>query len=107
MTSENNEATQAEVNQATSTLIQAQKALLSTIGIDGTAIEKITLFPNPATESFKINNAEKAEVAIYAANGALMMLIENYDNGIIDISNLATGTYIVVANGAKIQLIKK
>lgn len=62
---------------------------------------KINIFPNPAQTQITIAGLEKAAVAhIYSLTGAEMMKVNvSADNAQINISNLASGLYIVnVAN---------
>jgi hypothetical protein len=100
-------ATQTDVNDAANALIQAQKALLLTIGVDGLAIEGVVVYPNPAENYIQVAGIENGTVAIYASNGALVKTVANYYGEAIDIASLAAGAYIVDANGVKSILIKK
>jgi len=67
--------------------------------VEGTGVEdieanEITIYPNPATSTLRINSSEVInEVSIYNLQGQLIMM-ENGDVQAINISNLATGNYI-------------
>lgn len=56
------------------------------------------LFPNPASENFTVdlNNQETFSVKVFNLSGKLLLLIENKtSNSIIEMSDLASGTYLI------------
>ncbi len=54
----------------------------------------INIYPNPTTGTLNISNAENADVVIYNMLGEVVLSVNNITR-IIDISELAEGTYIV------------
>lgn len=64
----------------------------STVGIDEVEMTEASVFPNPATDVISISTESDIQsVAIYSANGALML---TQTSGDIAISNLPSGVYI-------------
>jgi len=67
---------------------------LSGTGVEEVSANEISIYPNPATSTLRINAAEAInEVAIYNLQGQLLMM-ESGNVQSINISNLATGNYI-------------
>lgn len=58
--------------------------------------ESIQIFPNPTTGYFKIENAnEVSNLTIYDKKGSIVLKSVNVENGIYDVSSLASGEYII------------
>ncbi len=58
--------------------------------------KQIGLYPNPASTFIKLDGFEKGKIRIYNASGVLQWESKNqYDNNSIDISQLASGLYII------------
>jgi pectate lyase len=71
------------------------KTVYNTLGIEKVESLKLTLYPNPATNSLNILTKAKIEkVKVYSILGVLVKTIEN-NVETIDISNLSNGTYLV------------
>ena len=86
----------------------------SVLGIgDNVDISSIVLYPNPATDYVMISNPNSVElqsVAIYDINGRLIKtvnLIEMGTEKAIDISELASATYMFIIQGSNGQMTKQ
>ncbi|MEG0560029.1 MAG: alpha-amylase family glycosyl hydrolase [Muribaculaceae bacterium] len=55
--------------------------------------EKVSIYPNPTTDTFTVNSDNVESVNVYSMTGALVVSVEGTNS--IDVSNLATGNYIV------------
>jgi len=65
------------------------------LGTDGQSIEKIALYPNPASDLFTIN-LPTAKVEVYALTGQIVKTFgSNAAYSMFDISSLTTGVYLV------------
>ena len=104
--SANTTATQAEVDEAKANLEEAQNGLKH-VGIDGTELSEISVYPNPAIDYIRIEGAEDATVTIVSMNGALVLSVDAYMGENIDISALSSGTYIVKIDDKITTFIKK
>lgn len=77
-----------------------------TVSLIGTSTERITLYPNPATERFSIN--ADGVVEIFATNGQKVYVNSHYNAGsVINVSAFARGAYMVKINGKTLRLIVK
>jgi len=69
---------------------------------DAIAINKMLLYPNPATNILTINNSPRdgqlQSINIYSASGSLLLTKELINNNEINISDLPAGIYTVVIN---------
>lgn len=80
-------------------------------GVEDVAIAEkaalnLTVYPNPATESFSVKGAENVAVQVYDIAGRLVL--STTTNGeTISVSGLAAGFYKVVADGKTASLIVK
>lgn len=73
------------------------------LAIDKAKKDEVSIFPNPVTDYFSIESAQKIEaVSIFNSNGQLVINIQNPENSQIDIKSLDKGIYI-----SYIQLIDK
>jgi hypothetical protein len=85
----------------------------SILGVDDIDISSIVLYPNPATEYVMVSNPNSVELqslAIYDLNGRLIKTINLVDMGTeksIDISELASATYMVIIQGTRGQMTKQ
>jgi len=77
-------------------------------GLDKTAVESLSLYPNPASEGFYINVGEETTlVQISDLSARLILTQQVIGEGYIDISILPKGVYIVKSNGFVAKLVKK
>lgn len=80
---------------------------LSINDIDEIADEKksnlsFKIVPNPAVESFSINNLENSSISIFSISGKLIKSIPEVNTeSIIDISDIVSGLYLVQINNSK------
>ena len=85
----------------------------SILGVDDIDISSIVLYPNPATEYVMVSNPNSVELqslAIYDLNGRLIKTINLVDMGTeksIDISELASATYMFIIQGTRGQMTKQ
>ncbi|MGA9639396.1 T9SS type A sorting domain-containing protein [Flavobacterium sp.] len=79
----------------------------ATLGIDEIGNSQVVLFPNPTTGEINIPNAiDFKTITIYNLLGAAVKTIASQST--IDVSDLATGTYILTTNtGATSKIVKK
>jgi Beta-lactamase/Secretion system C-terminal sorting domain len=77
------------------------------LSLTETVSEKISVYPNPSESSIHIDNLtdESYDVKITTLLGKV--LIQNYNNNTIDISNLSKGIYILIAKQGERTLTKK
>lgn len=67
-------------------------------------INKIAIYPNPATNSFSIkSNAEIKSVLVYDSNGKLIKKYENQSES-LDVSSLQTGIYFLEIENSENQV---
>ena len=104
--SENNKATQVEVNTVKE-LLDTALANLWKVDVDGSELSNVVLAPNPADNFITISGVENATVIVYGVNGTTLISIANYNGEDINISSLAAGVYNVKVNSAVYSLIKK
>lgn len=75
------------------------------------SLSNIVIYPNPATNSFFVENASNVEtLKIYDITGTLVLLIENTFNKDlleIDITKLPVGQYFIAFHNDKIKVTKK
>ena len=64
------------------------------VGIENTLLKSISLSPNPTTGILKINSTENFSVEVFNIIGT-RLLQTNISNGIIDISSLTDGVYMI------------
>jgi len=76
-------------------------------GFENAKTIALSMYPNPATESFTINTEAKTEVSIYDISGNLVLF--QHAKGItnIDITTLKQGIYMVKINGLVGKLVKQ
>lgn len=66
------------------------------LGIGNDVFDQLAIYPNPASSSFTIQNAENAKVAIYDILGKRVMEVSQISNHQeLEISKLSAGTYFV------------
>jgi hypothetical protein len=103
-------ATDAYGNTAT---CEFELTVESILGVDDIDISSIVLYPNPATDYVMVSNPNSVELqslAIYDLNGRLIKTINLVDMGTeksIDISELASATYMFVIQGTRGQMTKQ
>ena len=70
--------------------------------------EQIIIYPNPATNYFKISSKDaKSTLNIYNSAGQLVLSKVYKKDEEINVSNLLPGIYFVKVNGSTLKLIKK
>ena len=62
---------------------------------ENNAAALISVFPNPANGELNIKGLKKADVSILSSTGAVVMQINDFNGGSIDISHLSRGVYFV------------
>jgi len=78
------------------------------LGVSDVYLDKAFLmYPNPSKNNLNINLPEKVDLSIYTATGQKVLEKKNIKEGIIDISKLRSGLYIVLFKGEKGTLSKK
>ena len=83
----------------------------STLSVDDNSLSNFSLYPNPSINSVELNstNTPISEISIYDLSGKLL-LSKKYNSEIninLNISNLASGIYLLKINNKKsIKLIK-
>lgn len=74
--------------------------------------DEIVLYPNPANDILKIENAGQAKIAIYTSGGQLVKSLETEGPATIGTSDLCSGLYIVkiqrgdAITAKKIQIVR-
>lgn len=70
--------------------------------------EPVTLYPNPAGDYIRLNQTEAGSaIEIRDVNGKTALVIENYNDELIDLSEFAPGIYLIIADKQKpIKFIK-
>jgi hypothetical protein len=86
----------------------------SVLGVDDNALDvAIVMYPNPANSQVTISNSSNIQLekaAIYDINGKLVMNVNLQDmqrEKVIDVSNLASGVYVVQINGEQASVVKR
>ncbi len=66
------------------------------LGIGTNEFEQLAIYPNPASNTFTIQNAENAQVSIYDILGKKILEVDQISNQQeVEISKISTGTYFV------------
>lgn len=70
---------------------------------------QLAIFPNPGADIIRIHSDynEKLEVKIYSLNGQLIFSGNYQPDEAIDVSQLASGLYLVQTNGVTLKFSKK
>jgi beta-glucanase (GH16 family) len=68
--------------------------------------DDITFYPNPAKTEIHFSSPEKLEVAIYSSTGTLLTRKKNV-TGVLNISELASGIYILVYERNGLRITRK
>lgn len=77
----------------------------SSVGINNTVANVVSVYPNPANDVVTILNAEDLKITIINTIGEIVFVEDNASsNQTIDISNLANGTYFVRVDGKVFKL---
>jgi subtilisin-like proprotein convertase family protein len=86
----------------------------SVLGVDDNALDiAIAMYPNPAMNQVTISNSSSIvleKAAIYDVNGKLVMNVNLQDmqgEKVIDISQLASGVYMVQISGEQASVVKR
>jgi hypothetical protein len=77
---------------------------VGTNGIAGVTMEGISIFPNPATSQITIAAPVRVNVSILSADGKLVISQQDATN--IDVSNLASGMYLIMIYSQDNELLK-
>jgi hypothetical protein len=83
-------------------------AFFKNTGVDETLQSAITVYPNPADESIRIDGLENAcEVRIYNSLGELVKVITATSDQEIGINELSSGLYLLRCGNRSFQFVKK
>lgn len=80
------------------------------VSIDDLVYSRVSIFPNPATESLQVNNVPNAVSALYISDisGKIMRYKEVKGQSMsIDISDLLNGIYVIHIGNERIKFIKR
>jgi len=77
------------------------------VGIETRNEKDILVYPNPASSSFSIRNANSERVEIFTINGKKVREIQNYKGTEIDVSMLESGIYLIHILDKRVKLIVK
>ncbi|MDD6209859.1 MAG: T9SS type A sorting domain-containing protein [Bacteroidales bacterium] len=77
------------------------------VGVDGSEIETLTIYPNPASDYIRVTGIENAEYRVISQNGAVVLSGADYNGEPIDVSSLASGNYIFQSGEMTKVFIKK
>ena len=65
-------------------------------GVNDLKADELTIYPNPVSEGFRLNNSEKnVQVSIYDLSGSLLFIKQISDDEYINVSTLSQGLYMV------------
>ncbi|MDD6210563.1 MAG: Ig-like domain-containing protein [Bacteroidales bacterium] len=103
---DNMTATQQDVDDAKTALDNAL-AGLKHVGIEDGTLDALSIYPNPASDFIRVNGVTEVTVNIIGTNGATLIAIDNYNGESIDVSTLASGTYLIKVNDSTFTFIKK
>ena len=86
----------------------SEPELLSANDLDPNGIT-LKLYPNPSPTAFIIASTitSKMDVTLHDINGKLVNVVENYDGGSIDISQLQAGMYLVSIESEEGKTVKR
>lgn len=76
------------------------------LGLSGTAMEQISLYPNPAQDKIQFSGAAVKELSIYDLAGKLVLKTENISGNEVSVQTIQTGIYQAVLkteNGVSTQ----
>lgn len=79
----------------------------SGVGIDGVDENGIALFPNPATTMLNVSVSEPAVVTIVDISGREVLRTSVQSHSVIDLADLAQGTYFVRFSGEHLNAVRK
>lgn len=93
---------------ATFQLAEIQKLVCTEItGVNESSASEPLLIPNPTHDHFLINNLKNAcEARIYSLDGRLMRLFTATEGLMVDISDLASGMYLLQIDGQTLKMMK-
>jgi hypothetical protein len=83
------------------------KTLISTIGIAENPLTELKVYPNPANNVIRFDVEEDLEIEIINLNGQVVKSSSVELNESVDVSELASGTYIVAARSATKNFVSK
>lgn len=93
-----------EVSTTVYTTIVATATSAYEAGLD---VEGPYIFPNPSSEFVQIRGIQKVTLGIYTAEGRRALYLEDYHGGILDISSLPSGIYMVrIDNGVSMKHLR-
>jgi len=86
--------------------------LSSLVGIDEAETSQITMYPNPTNEKvyLSLNNVPNATITIRDIQGKVVRqhkVLPNETNVVLNVRDLASGTYTIMINNDKTRLTKK
>ncbi len=73
-------------------------------GIAENAISNLSIYPNPATSTLNVSNAEGSQISLFDFSGRRIQQVDNASaNHTFDVSGLATGIYMLrIEHGASV-----
>lgn len=79
------------------------------LGVETASVHSFSMFPNPSNEALFISSeiSNELSVAIYETNGRLVLSKEFESATALDVSNLASGMYVVVVTSEGKQDVKQ
>ncbi|MBA4283742.1 MAG: hypothetical protein C0432_05565 [Candidatus Puniceispirillum sp.] len=82
--------------------------VLETLGVKTENKIATFVFPNPVENTLYFSaELEGADISVFSLTGSVLMNQKVDPNNSLDVSNLKTGTYIIIANKGGKQIIKK
>lgn len=86
----------------------SENCTLSTIGFDKNNVQ-LSVYPNPASDNLHITSSENTtDITVYNMLGQKVKQVKvNSNESTIDVSNLTSGTYFILANTANGSVTEK
>jgi hypothetical protein len=101
-------ATNAQGNSIASAPSAAVTPFAIIDGVEVTSGETLRLYPNPATDQFRIEGiGTGSALKLYDLTGNLLMSIESYNGASVQINNLPCGTYFVKVREKVLRFVKQ
>ena len=78
------------------------------LGVNDTTLERVSIYPNPATSVLNVNNAENATIEIYNILGQVLFTKSDISfEEQIQVSEFVAGTYFIkISNGNAVKTTK-
>ena len=95
-------------DNSTKEVLQSKTFSLTITGIGENSIDNVSIYPNPATDNVNIVNAQNSDIALYDMYGKLIKSDSKINNNyLLNVSDLAKGTYILKINDGDKTFSKK